>query len=493
MATQKQGFSEHGMHVYRADYTKHSRVLRIVISALVTILLCASYVFADFRGLVPGPLTVLPAGSNSSRISGAMRESIPIAGPVNLNKPIDVNAANGLIEAFANASGVGADFSVAVSDASGTIVASRNPDTPREPASTMKTLTALAASSTLDMGSTFRTETSLEPSDQGAGEPAKLLLTSDGDMLLGAGQNDPDHVNGRAGLATLADKTVASLKKRGIEHIHLQYDDELFGTVRYPANIDSNNINHSNYTGIASMAVDGGRQWKGENHDIDQYTEYPELSMTPARDAALVFSALLSQRGVAVDGEVTSGRAHGKAERIATIGSATLAEVMAFTMRHSDNTLIEEFGRLTALKMRGENSPEGATKAVKQQLNKLGIDTANLHMRDCSGLSAGSTLTVRTLVELQARNLKIGPGTSAGEGLSIPGLVGTARTRLHDPGAAGLLRVKTGSLEHVTSMSGNVSRKGGGVLCFAVVVNNPQSYAEAKKAIDMFMSSLAGL
>lgn len=493
MVTQEHEFSGHDMDVRRTDNTGRNRILRIVISASVTILLCASYVFADFRGLVPGPLTTFPADTNSSGLSVAMKGSVPIAGPVNLNKPVDVNAANGLVDDFANAPGVGPDFSLAVADASGAIVASRNLDIPREPASTMKTLTALAASSTLDMGSTFHTGTLLEPSFQGTGEPPKLVLTSDGDMLLGSGQNDSHHINGRAGLATLADKTVESMKKQGIEHIRLQYDDELFGTVRYPANIDSNNANHTNYTGIASMAIDGGRQWKGEIHDIDQYDAYPELSMTPACDAARFFSSLLTQRGIVVDGEITSNRASDKAERIATISSATLAEVMAFAMRHSDNTLIEEFGRLTALKTGSANSPEGATKAVKEQLDKLGVDTSNLLMQDCSGLSAGSALTVKTLVELQTWNLHIGPGASAAEGLSVPGLVGTARTRLHDSSAAGLLRVKTGSLETVTSMSGNVSRNGGGVLSFAVVVNNPQSYAEAKKAIDAFMSSLVGL
>lgn len=481
------------MHARKADHTTRDRAWRIAVAAVLTVLLSAFYFVADRYGWVPGPLTIVPIGKTSTMLSGSVQSAKTIAGPADLGKPIDKNAANALIDAFAATPGVGGDFSVAIADANGQFVASRNPDTPREPASTMKTLTALAVSSTLDMGSTFHTSTMLEPVSGGKAGEATLTLNSDGDMLLGAGQSDPHHINGRAGLATLADQTVAKLRKRDISRIHLQYDDTLFGAVRSPANIASHNPGNSNYTSIASMAVDGGRQWKGEPHDIDEYTAYPEMSTTPAHDAAAVFSSLLSQRGIAVDGEAAAGQATGKATRVATVGSATLAEVMAFTLRHSDNTLIEEFGRLTALKTGAANSPEGATKAVKDQLGKMGVETANLNMADCSGLSEGSALEVKTLIGVQTHNLKAGPGAAAGEGLSVPGFVGTAKRRLEDPGANGLLRVKTGSLDAVTSMAGNVSRKNGGVLTFAVVVNRPQDYFAARKAIDVFMSALVGL
>lgn len=77
--------------------------------------------------------------------------------------------------------------------------------------------------------------------------------------------------------------------------------------------------------------------------------------------------------------------------------------------------------------------------------------------------------------------------------LSVPGLIGTAAGRLDDEAVAGLLRVKTGTLGTVTSMAGNVSRLNGGVLCFAVVVNNPENAWEAAHAVDVFMADLPGL
>ena len=89
--------------------------------------------------------------------------------------------------------------------------------------------------------------------------------------------------------------------------------------------------------------------------------------------------------------------------------------------------------------------------------------------------------------------LKIGAAVAQAEGLSIPGLVGTAKNRLTDQSVAGQLRVKTGSLAQVTSMAGNVSRTKGGLLSFAVIVNNPTNLYSARIAINTFMSSLAGL
>ncbi|SPU27215.1 D-Ala-D-Ala carboxypeptidase 3 (S13) domain protein [Bifidobacterium bifidum] len=84
-------------------------------------------------------------------------------------------------------------------------------------------------------------------------------------------------------------------------------------------------------------------------------------------------------------------------------------------LRHSDNTLAEEFGRLTALARSENNGPEGATKAVRTVLGNLKIDINGLTMADCSGLSPGSQLTVRTLAAVQQRNLTVGDGAPAAE------------------------------------------------------------------------------
>ena len=76
----------------------------------------------------------------------------------------------------------------------------------------------------------------------------------------------------------------------------------------------------------------------------------------------------------------------------------------------------------------------------------------------------------------------------------MPGVWCTsARKRLVDKSAAGLMRVKTGFLGDVSSMVGNVSRKSGGALTFAVVVNPPGDVNYAYVGVNKMMAELTNL
>lgn len=477
--------------VYRSRDPRRRRAVTVTIAACATVALFTGYLIADIADLAPGVLTLQPVERPAVPAARRSRPAGELAGALDATKAVDASAAAKLIDQLAAAEGVGDALSVAIADAQGTIVAQRAVDTPREPASTMKTLTALAASSTLDMGSTLDTQTYLV---QGDGSDT-LFLKGNGDMLLSAGASDPDHVNGRAGLATLAERTAQALRQRGVTHVSLTVDDSLFGSERYPATIAFNNPDNLYYTGVTSMAIDGGRQWAdgAAPADPDVFSAYPTLSTTTVQDATAVFVAGLAEQGITVDGDAADGTVPEGLEPIASVSSATLSEILAFTLQHSDNTLAEEFGRLTAIARRQENSPQGGTAAVRAVLGDLGIDTAGLTMADCSGLSTGSKVSVRTMVAVQARNLTASGAAAAAEGLSVPGLVGTAANRAVSDDTLGLLRVKTGSLREVTSMVGNVSRTEGGALAFAVIVNQPDDMTAARNAIDAFVDRLASL
>ena len=416
----------------RRTQRSHRRTLTVIISALTTIALFAGYCAADITDVAPGLLTLKPVAAPVFADPATAKSGGTVAGTLNANKAIDSTAASALVNELLSAQGVGNDTSVIIEDAQGTVAAEHESNTPREPASTLKTLTALA--------------------------------------------------------------------QRGITSVNLEYDDTLFGDSRIPAGLSEGGAVLSDYTvyftPVSSMAIDGGRQYTADTPapaDPDDSAGYPELSQHAASDVATKFAELLQSNGVAVTGDVTANTAPSGETPLSSVSSATLSEIMAYTLRHSDNTLAEEFGRLTALAKSATNSPEGGTEAVKSTLNDLGLDTSGLTMADCSGLSPGSRLTVRTLAAVQQRNLTTESGAAGAEGLSIAGLVGTAQDRYTDDAVAGLLRVKTGSLGTVTSMAGNVSRTNGGALSFAVVVNNPEDYAAARSAIDSFITKLAGL
>lgn len=473
-------------------HVKRRRYITVALSVALTTVLCVGYVVADIFDKLPGVLTLQEAEHITAKTPGNAVPAATVVVGLDASKTVDAVAAKALISQFETAaSDFGGEYAIAIADAAGNVVAEHDLDKSYTPASTMKTLTAYAAATTLDMGKTLDTQTYLEQREDGT---ARLVLKGNGDMLLGAGASDSAHINGRAGLGTLAANTAKALRQRDITSVTLVYDDSLFSNDRWPSGIAELDSDHVYYAPTASMAVDGGRNWNGANPaDPDIFSAYPALSTQPAREAAQVFAQRLTEQGIAVNSSVEQGTVPEGTSPIAAVRSASLNEIMAFMLRHSDNSLAEEFGRLLALHLGADNSPAGAVRSVEQVLVQRGISTEGLIMPNCSGLSEGAKLTVRTLLEVQQRNLTSGAGAAAAEGLSVVGFVGTAANRLNDADEAGLIRVKTGSLGDVTSMTGNVSRHNGGALSFAVIVNNPDDFEAAKSAIDTFVAALPKL
>ena len=291
-------------------YTRRRRAITVAVSVVATVALCVGYAVADMCDVVPGVLTLRHVEHSTAAAAGRSIEAADVIADIDASKTIDPAAARALTDAFrASAAGFGGEFSIAIADASGNVVAENNIDVPRTPASTMKTLTAYAAAVELDMGKTPDTQTYLEQSRDGT---ARLALKGNGDMLLGAGASDANHINGRAGLGTLAGRTAQALRQRGITSVTLAYDDTLFGNDRWPQGIAELDTDHLYYAPTASMAVDGGRNWNGTGPaNPDVFSAYPALSMQPARDAALVFQQRLAEQGITVQGFVSQGTVAG--------------------------------------------------------------------------------------------------------------------------------------------------------------------------------------
>lgn len=542
--------SKYAAMVLRSRYPSRWRFLIASLAAILSLIVMVTYVSLDVCDILPGPLTLRLQHKSTVVSSPRSLLNVPsLAKGATYGKPINREQSQKLIDALIADPSISDNTSVVIMDANGSVIASHEANTPREPASTLKTLTAAVASRTLDMGSTLDTQVFLLPksakdSAKSHGSKSgskygsnlrKIVLRGNGDMLLGVGENDWSHVNGRAGLTTLAKRTAAALKLDNIHEVSLSLDDSLFGAKRAPALVYETDTERRFYAETSSMAIDDARQRDLQvlGIDADAITDFPLSDPHPALSVGQVFARLLIKQGIEVRNysDKTDKNAENSTENssnssknsedenksedsqnpeievsetrplisensrlLAQVSSAPLNEVMSYMLRLSDNTLAEEFGRLTAIAAHKSNSPEGAVQAVEEGLHKLKISTRGLHMSDCSGLSPKSHVLVTTLAKVQVLNIKADSGGAASsEGLSLPGLVGTSRKRLADESAAGLLRVKTGSLSEVSSMSGNVSRKSGGVLTFAVVANQPYDFWGAFVAINKFMAQLPNL
>ncbi len=143
------------------------------------------------------------------------------------HKDINASQAQELIDNFMSSLPQGVKAGVLITTTAGKEVASANASDALTPASTLKTLVGYAASVTFPSQETLKTTVKMEKSSSDS-TSAALTLVGGGDILLGSGANDAQHVNGRAGLATLADQTVQALQSRGITQVSLQYDDSLF-------------------------------------------------------------------------------------------------------------------------------------------------------------------------------------------------------------------------------------------------------------------------
>ena len=273
-------------------YTRRRRAITVAVSVVATVALCVGYAVADMCDVAPGVLTLRHVEHSTVAAAGRSIEAADVIADIDASKTIDPAAARALTDAFrASAAGFGGEFSIAIADASGNVAAENNIDVPRTPASTMKTLTAYAAAVELDMGKTLDTQTYLEQSQDGT---ARLVLKGNGDMLLGAGASDANHINGRAGLGTLAGRTAQALRQRGITSVTLAYDDTLFGNDRWPQGIAELDTDHLYYAPTASMAVDGGRNWNGTGPaNPDVFSAYPALSMQPKIQHLLVLAGFL--------------------------------------------------------------------------------------------------------------------------------------------------------------------------------------------------------
>ena len=542
--------SKYAAMVLRSRYPSRWRFLIASLAAILSLIVMVTYVSLDVCDILPGPLTLRLQHKSTVVSSPRSLLSVPsLAKGATYGKPIDREQSQKLIDALIADPSISDNTSVVIMDANGSVIASHEANTPREPASTLKTLTAAVASRTLDMGSTFDTQVFLLPKSakdsvkshglksgsKSGSNLRKIVLRGNGDMLLGVGENDWSHVNGRAGLTTLAKRTAAALKLDNIHEVSLSLDDSLFGAKRAPALVYETDTERRFYAETSSMAIDDARQRDLQvlGIDADAITDFPLSDPHPALSVGQVFARLLIKQGIEVRNysDKTDKNAENSTENssnssknsedenksedsqnpeievsetrplisensrlLAQVSSAPLNEVMSYMLRLSDNTLAEEFGRLTAIAAHKSNSPKGAVQAVEEGLRKLKISTRGLHMSDCSGLSPKSHVLVTTLAKVQVLNINADSGGAASsEGLSLPGLVGTSRKRLADESAAGLLRVKTGSLSEVSSMSGNVSRKSGGVLTFAVVANQPYDFWGAFVAINKFMAQLPNL
>jgi D-alanyl-D-alanine carboxypeptidase/D-alanyl-D-alanine-endopeptidase (penicillin-binding protein 4) len=223
----------------------------------------------------------------------------------------------------------------------------------------------------------------------------------------------------------------------------------------------------------------------------------------PARYAAQALRQALEDRGIVVEGasvalhqypnevpdlvQSASGAAASGIE-LARRTSASLIEDLRITDKVSQNLHAELALRAVGRERRNIGSFEAGLEELKTFLTEVGIDPEAYNIHDGSGLARLNLVTPASVLRL----LRYMYGSPLWDRwislLPVAGQDGTLASRFGEGAATGRVYAKTGSLSHVSALSGYARRGDGDSskwIAFSILVNNYNAHtADVRGVMD---------
>ncbi len=213
----------------------------------------------------------------------------------------------------------------------------------------------------------------------------------------------------------------------------------------------------------------GLRGTLGVDSGAGQY-RYPVDDPTMYAGAVLV--SVLKQHGIKVGrSKIKTGTVPKDARLLASHQSAPLGVLIRSVNKFSNNFMAEQILK-TIDATPGPATFEGALARVTEHLAAQGVPTEGLSLGNGSGLYDTNRVTPAQFTALLAsvyRDVRIRPDYMAS--LAIMGIDGTTRSRLKKSSRRGWIRVKTGTLNGVSALSGYAGAPGRKPIAFSIIVN----------------------
>lgn len=229
----------------------------------------------------------------------------------------------------------------------------------------------------------------------------------------------------------------------------------------------------------------------------------------PAEFAARALRQALEERGIAVSGaarafhqfpyqaaDLTKADPPPAPEgaELAMRVSAPLLEDLRVTDKVSQNLHAEMALRAVGRARRNIGSREAGLEELKAFLEEIGIPDDAWHITDGSGLARSNLVTPDTVIRL----LRFMWGSPEREQwislLPVGAQDGTLANRFGEPGLspsiAARIHAKTGTVAHVSALSGYIERANGGWIAFSILVNN---YNGSTREITAAMDRICAL
>lgn len=463
----------------RTEHRRSRSLPAVLLAALAAVLVAC------------GPVTAptAPSSASASTSTAAPTSSSPSAGPTAAEVAAAVEP--GLETSPGTVSAEFRDL------ATGEVLYARDADEPVAPASSLKVLAAAAIVSALGPETTLQTTVVAQPTADGAA--TELVLVGGGDVLLGTGASDSKHVSGRAGLRTLAERTVAGLVEDGVTgQVVVSTDLRLFAdrtalNPRWTSDIPES----GNIAPVQPLATYGGREAPGTGEDrIEAPAQFAALTFQAALDDAVAASGAdleVGLRDTIPATEVPRATVLAAAP-VAAVESASVGEQVAYLLAHSENQVVEALAHTAAPAADLPATHEGATQLLTATAEDLGVDTAGMALVDSSGLSPDNRVSAGQLAGVVAGVARTPALGTVLEGLPRPGEDSTLGDRFPDAPARQAVAAKTGTLDQTVSLTGTVTTTSGRVLAFSIICSDLQWKLEpARAAVDEAVSAVAGL
>lgn len=465
--------------------------------AMLCIALCG-YGVGDLCDVLPGFFTFKPledAAQPYPAVKSSAETALSLPSPADAPMP-DAAKVQEIVNNLSLDSRIGGseNLGMYVIDAeTGEQLGAHNRDDGKVPASTMKIVTAYAALSMLGEEHKFVTKAAL------SGE--NLYLVGGGDILLAENAGDPKRVVGRAGIGDLARMVAEKVADTGVASFKVFLDDSRYSGSLYAPGVDRD---LALYTLPSSPIAVGyaGDSFAGRG----------------ASERVLdTFVAQLRAAGVNAEAAGTQA-APNDVQDIAQVDSASLREIVDFTLAHSDNALADTLQHEVAVASGKAGSFETGSAAVIERLQARDFDLSEVHIVDGSGLSLDNRLTPTLLTQIlravwtcdpysdseeenpqgEGRDTQACPATQIGVGMPFAGVDGTLQSRFTNSSATGRVHAKTGTLGGASALAGYLYTAQGRPLIFAILAN--KAVAEetdfgvaVRPALDDAVNALASL
>ena len=196
----------------------------------------------------------------------------------------------------------------------------------------------------------------------------------------------------------------------------------------------------------------------------------------PAQHAASTLARLMAERRVKLHGTSRDNHDPDPAESLRTVlaehVSLPLGTTVKLVNKISQNLHTEILLRTSARQQGLWATPDDLLKFPENFYARVGIAPGDVVQEDGSGLSRHDLVTPRAFVALLLYAQKQTWFPAYFDSLPVAGVDGTLSDRMKKTGIMGKIHAKTGSVEHVRTLSGFAETPGGRRLIFSFMSNN---------------------